>query len=85
MGKRHLQTRYDELEELNDAINDRCPFDGFFLKWVEEDDEEEVYSLTKCTASFVLLDLLPDFGARMYSHIWVSDHQKAWTTWLETI
>ena len=37
-----LQTRYDELEDLRDAINDRYPFEDLFLKWAEVDDEEEM-------------------------------------------
>ena len=37
-----LQTRYDELEDLRDAINDRYPFEDLFLKWAEVDNEEEL-------------------------------------------
>ena len=40
--RRILQTRYDELEDLRDAINDRYPFEDLFLKWTEVDDEEEM-------------------------------------------
>ena len=37
-----LQTRYDELEDLRDAINDRYTFEDLFLKWAEVDNEEEM-------------------------------------------
>lgn len=38
--KKLLLTRFDELEELREAINDRYPFNDLFLKWVEVSDEE---------------------------------------------
>ncbi len=42
--KKLLQTRYDELEETRDAINDRYPFEDLYLKWAEVDDEEKLIS-----------------------------------------
>ena len=35
-----LQTRYDELEHIREAINDRYPFEDLFLKQAEVDDEK---------------------------------------------
>ena len=35
-----LQTRYDELEHIRKAINDRYPFEDLFLKQAEVDDEK---------------------------------------------
>ncbi len=51
-----LQTRYDELEDLRDAINDRYPFEDLFLKWAEVDNEEELIRhllerLEECTGN----------------------------------
>ena len=50
-----LQIRYDELEELRDAINDRYPFADLFRKYAEVDYEEALIwnllkHLEKCTA-----------------------------------
>lgn len=38
--KNLLQKRYEELEEMRDAINDYYPHEDLCLKWVEVDDEE---------------------------------------------
>lgn len=51
-----LQIRYDELENLRDAINDRYPFEDLFLKWAEVEYEEEMISrlllhLVECAES----------------------------------
>ena len=35
-----LQTRYDELEHIREAINDRYPFEDLLLKQAEVDDEK---------------------------------------------
>ena len=35
-----LQTRYDELEHIREALNDRYPFEDLFLKQAEVDDEK---------------------------------------------
>ena len=35
-----LQTRYDELEHIREAINDRYPFKDLLLKQAEVDDEK---------------------------------------------
>ena len=35
-----LNSRYAELEDVRDAINDRYPFEDLFLKCAEVDDEE---------------------------------------------
>ena len=34
--KMHLQTRYDELEHIREAINDRYPFEDLFLEEAEK-------------------------------------------------
>lgn len=38
--KNLLQKRYEELEEMHDAINDYYPHEDLCLKWAEVDDEE---------------------------------------------
>ena len=40
--KNKLQRRYDELEELRTAINDRHPFEDLYLQWAKVDYEEEL-------------------------------------------
>lgn len=51
-----LQTRYDEIEDLQGAINDRYSLEDLFLKLAEVDNEEEIISrliecLEGCTGS----------------------------------
>ena len=40
-----LRKRYDELEEIRDAINDRYPFEDLYLKYDEVDYEEALIRL----------------------------------------
>lgn len=40
-----LESRYSELEEQRDAINDRYPFEDLYLKQAEVDDEEKLIRL----------------------------------------
>ena len=39
-----LQSRYDELEEERDAINDRYPYEDLYLKQEAVDNEEAIIS-----------------------------------------
>lgn len=49
-----LQERYDKLEEMRKAINDRYPFDDLFVQWPKVDYEEKIItSLMKHLESFV--------------------------------
>ena len=43
--KNLLQTRYTELEEMRDAINDGYRYEDLFLKWDEVDSEEALIRL----------------------------------------
>lgn len=52
--KELLQERYDKLEEMRKAINDRYPFDDLFVQWAKVDYEEKIINtLIKHLESFV--------------------------------